>query len=76
MKNIGLGQINNTLVSGNAGDKKNLHSGDRNFICFNQFSGDVIFSSLVSFAFFGSFFSAVCFLKVYSDAHWIKRADS
>ena len=29
----------NTLISGNAGDEKNLHPGGRNFIFFNQFNG-------------------------------------
>ena len=28
----------NTLVSGNAGDEKNLHPGGRKFIFFNQFN--------------------------------------
>ena len=39
-KIIALGQKNNTLVSGNAGDEKNLHPGARNFflIDFIKFS--------------------------------------
>ena len=40
------------LVSGNAGDEKNPHPGSYKFIFLNQFSGDILFSSLVSFAFF------------------------
>ena len=50
----------NTLVSGNAGDQRNAHPGDRKFISFNQFSGDVLFSSLISFAFLCSCFFVVC----------------
>ena len=45
------GQKNNTLVSGNAGDKKNLHPGGHKFGFLSRFSGDIIFSSLVYFAF-------------------------
>ena len=37
IKNIRLGQKNNTLVSGNAGDEKNLHSGDRKLIFLIDF---------------------------------------
>ena len=40
------------LVSGNAGYKDNLYVGCGKFIFFNQFSGDIFFSSLVSFVFF------------------------
>ena len=50
-----LGQ-EKTLVSRNAGDKKNLHPGSHKFTCFNQFSGNIIFSSLVSLAFLYSCF--------------------
>ena len=55
----------NTLVSGNAGDQRNAHPGDSKFISFNQFSGHILFSSLVSFAFLCSCFLLlfVCFLK-------------
>ena len=57
----------NILVSGNAGDKKNLHPGGRNFF-LTRFSGYIIFSSLVSFAFFVFLFFCcclfVCFLKL------------
>ena len=57
-----------TLVSGNAGDEKNLHPSGRKFISFNQFSRNSLFSSLVSFAFFAYFFVLlfllVCFLKL------------
>ena len=45
------GQKNKTLVSGNAGDKKNLHPGGHKFGFLSRFSGDIIFSSLVYFAF-------------------------
>ena len=48
---------------------------------YNQFSEDILFSSLVSFAFFDSCFLLlfVCLLffkitNVYSDTYWIKRA--
>ena len=52
------------------------------FIFSNRFSGDTIFSFLVSFAFFGSCFIVivvVCLLffeikNVYSDTNSIKRA--
>ena len=57
---------NNTLLSGNADDEENLHRSGRKFIFLNRFSGDILFSSLVSFAFFGSCFClfACCFLKL------------
>ena len=51
----------NTLVFGNAGDEKNLHPDQIYF--FSQFSGDILFSSLVSFTFFVFcffFFLLVC----------------
>ena len=52
------------LVSGNAGDEKNLHPGVRRFIFFNRFSGDILFSSLVSlFSFILVFF--VCLFVVF-----------
>ena len=41
-----------TLVSGNAGDEKNLHHSRPQIYFFNRFSGYILFSSLVSFAFF------------------------
>ena len=44
----------NTLVSGNAGDEKNLQPDQIYF--FSQFSGDILFSSLVSFTIFVFFF--------------------
>ena len=47
--------------------KKNLHSCGHKFIFFNRFSGDILFSSLVSSAFFGSCFFLLfgcCFLKL------------
>ena len=50
--------------------EKNLHLGSHKFIFLNRFSGDILFSSLVSFAFF-VFFSFffffclfACFLKL------------
>ena len=53
----------------------------RKFISLNRFSRDIIFSSLVSFAFFGScffFFFGILLLfeitNVYSDTHSIMRA--
>ena len=52
----------NTLVSGNAGDDKNLHLDDSKFIFFNQFSGDILLSSLVSIAFFILVFFVLCLL--------------
>ena len=55
-----------TLFSGNAGEEKNLHPGSRKFIFRNRFSWDILFSSLVSFAFFVFLFFClfVCFLKL------------
>ena len=56
----------NTLVSGNASDEKNLHPDGRKLF-FDQFSLDILFSSLVSFALFAFslFFRLfVCFLKL------------
>ena len=56
-----------TLVSGNAGDEKNLHPGGRRFIFFNRFSGDILFSSLVSLFSFILVFLCLficCFLKL------------
>ena len=70
---------NNTLVSGNVVDEKNLHPGGRKFF-LNRFSRDILFSSLISFAFFGSCFFFVVYLmfleikNVYSDTHSVKRA--
>ena len=53
---------NNTLLSGNAGDEKNLNSGGRNFFSFDRCSRDILFSSLASFAFFDSCFFFCCCL--------------
>ena len=50
----------NTLVSGNVDGEKNLHPGGLKFI-FNRFSGYIIFSSFVAFA----FLCCCCFLLVY-----------
>ena len=44
------------LVSGNVGEKRNLHSGDRKFVFFNGFSGDILFSLIVSLSCFYSYF--------------------
>ena len=57
----------NTLVSGNAGDEKNLHPGDRKFIFLNWFSGDILCSFLVPFAFLGSCFFCCCLFIVFSN---------
>ena len=70
------------LVSGNAGDKKNLHRGCRKFIFSIDFAE--IFTSLFSFAFFVFLFSflLVCMFlllfflieNIYSDTHSTMRA--
>ena len=68
---------NNTLVSGNAGDEKNIHPVGHKFIFFNRFSAGILISSLVSFAFFDSCFLFCCFFElknVYSDTHSTMRA--
>ena len=55
------------LVSGNAGDEKNLPPGVRKFIFFNRFSGNILFSSLLSFAFFFAlFFYVFCLFVCFS----------
>ena len=41
-----------TLVSGNANDEKNLHPDGPKFIFFNRYPRYILFSFLVSFAFF------------------------
>ena len=54
------------LVSGNADGEKNIHPGERKLIFLNQFSGDILSSSLVSFDFFVFLFFFclyVCFLN-------------
>ena len=82
---IGIRPKKVTLVSGNAGDEKKLHPGGHKFIFFNQFSRDILFSSLVYFDFFDSSFLFVCFVfllfllffeikNVYSDTHSTMRA--
>ena len=68
-----------TLVPGNVGDDKNLHPGVRKLFFFYPFSGDILFSSLVSFAFLILVFLFVCFMffkikSVYSDTHLALRA--
>ena len=55
------------------GDEKNLHPDGHKFIS-NCFSGDILFSSLLSYAFFVfSFYLPVCLLfeikNIYSDTH-------
>ena len=63
-KTSGITPKKNTLVSGNAGDEKNLHPDQIYF--FSQFSGDILFSSLVSFTFFVfCFFFFACLLVFY-----------
>ena len=60
------------LVSGNASDKKNRHPDSRKFIFLNQFSRDIIFPTLVSFALFDScffLFNVFEIKNVYSDSH-------
>ena len=67
----------NTLVSGNAGDEKNLHP-DGCKLFFDQFSLDILFSSLVSFALFAFslFFRLfVCFLKLKIFRYTFNSAD-
>ena len=68
---------NNTLVSGNAGDEKNLYPGGLKLIFLNQFSGE-IFSILLQFLFlflYSFFFVLFCLLAcfeikiIYSDTH-------
>ena len=44
--------------------EKNLHLGSHKFIFLNRFSGDILFSSLVSFAFFVFFSFFFFFLLV------------
>ena len=71
----------NTLVSGNAGDKKNLHTGARRFFFINfpkilsflQFL--LFFCILVFFSFFFFVFACVIFKikNKYSDTHSIMR---
>ena len=69
----------NALVSGNAGDEKNLHPDGRKLIFLNWFSGDIFFSSLVYFTFFVFLFVClfVClFLEIkniYFHTHWTMR---
>ena len=68
---------NNTLVSRNAGDEKNIHPVGHKFIFFNRFSTGILISSLVSFAFFDSCFFFCCFFElknVYYDTHSTMQA--
>ena len=62
-----------------SGHEKNLHPGGHKLIFFNQFSGDIFLSSLVSFAFLILVFFFVCLMffkikNVYSDTHLNMRA--
>ena len=54
---------NNILVSRNAGDEKNLHQGGRKSMFLNPFFGDILFSFVLSLAFFVFFF--FCLLVYY-----------
>ena len=73
-------KIEKALVSGNAGNVKNLPPGGHKFIFFYRFSGDIVFSSLVSFVFFYYCFFLFVYLllfeieNVYSDTHSTVRA--
>ena len=60
LQSSGLKKPKKILVSGNAGDVKNLPPGGRKFFFFYRFSGDILFSSLVSFVFFYYCFLFVC----------------
>ena len=58
------------------GDEKNLHPVGHKFV-FNCLSGDILFSSLLSYAFFVfSFYLPVCLLfeikNIYSDTHSLR----
>ena len=68
----------NTLVSGHESDEKNLPLSGSKLIFFNRFSGDILFSSLVSFIFLYSYFFLVCLFfeikKKYSDKYLTMRA--
>ena len=68
---------NNTPVSGNAGDEKNLYPGGLKLIFLNQFSGE-IFSILLQFLFLFCILFFFCFVlitclfeikNIYSDTH-------
>ena len=47
-------------------DEKNLHPGGRKFFFFNRFSGEIFFSSLVSFDFFCILFFFFCLFVCFS----------
>ena len=68
----------NTLASRNSGDEKNLHPGGCKFIVSNQFSGDILYSSLVSFALF-VFLFFVCLVfeikTIYSDTYSMRAGE-
>ena len=68
----------NALISGNGGDEKIFNWAAANYF-LNLFSGDILLSFLVSFAFLYScfFYLFVCFLEIrniYSDTHSSMRA--
>ena len=75
-----MGPKKTTLVSGNATDEKNIHPGSGKFIFLNQFSRDILFSSLsfsiFVFLFFCFFFVCLFFeiKNIYSDIHPTLRA--
>ena len=71
---IQVGQKKN-IVSGNAGDEKNLHPGSHKFLYIYRISKNILFSSLVSFAF--DVFLLFCLFfeikNIYSDTHSAMR---
>ena len=56
---------NNILVSRNAGDEKNLHQGGRKSMFLNPFFGDILFSFVLSLAFFVFFFFFACLFIIW-----------
>ena len=76
-------KYNKAEKTGNAGEGKNLHPGGRKFFFFYRFSGNILFSFLVSFSFFFvfllcfAFFLACLFFEIksiYSDTRSTMRA--
>ena len=68
----------NTPASRNPGDEKNLHPGGCKFIVSNQFSGDILYSSLVSFALFVFLFFVCLFFEIktiYSDTYSMRAGE-
>ena len=64
LSNMGPKEI--ALVSGNVGGKKNLDLCSHRFIVFNHIPRDIIFSSVVSFAFLVLVFF-VCLVDVFRN---------